>query len=330
VEVPDGSSNDISRVIRIDYGDSDYADLAHEALKSWKAEPKYRGIFQTANYILAGFGSSHGRAWVDKARAALKANGLDQPLTRDTQEIKNKYPMIHGHLGGPEFYGYDNDRAGWVDASKAIALLRNECLDLGISFLVGHAGTVIGLDKDSSSRRIDSVQTLSGTTIKGDVFVVAAGAWTSGLINMYGSTLANAQVIGYLRLSEEEVERYADLPILQQITTGWFNLPPHKETRFLKMAIHGWGYTRTPGKGELNSNTSSSPRAWPVHRANFVPAEAQKVLRDGLIDMLPELRDRPFEQVALCWYTDTPTGDFIMDFHPDFENVFVANGGSGQ
>jgi sarcosine oxidase/L-pipecolate oxidase len=42
--VPDGSSNDISRVIRFDYGDAVYAEIAKEAFHLWKT-PDYQEAF---------------------------------------------------------------------------------------------------------------------------------------------------------------------------------------------------------------------------------------------------------------------------------------------
>jgi len=47
-------------------------------------------------------------------------------------------------------------------------------------------------------------------------------------------------------------------------------------------------------------------------------------------DIFPDLEPRGFEKVGLCWYNDTPSGDFIMDYHPDHKNLFIATGGSGQ
>jgi sarcosine oxidase/L-pipecolate oxidase len=44
----------------------------------------------------------------------------------------------------------------------------------------------------------------------------------------------------------------------------------------------------------------------------------------------PELADRPFFKTRLCWYTDTATGDWIIDYHPSYKNLFVATGGSGH
>lgn len=107
---------------------------------------------------------------------------------------------------------------------------------------------------------------------------------------------------------------------------------PHPETQSFKMAIHGWGYTRRPKQGKqttIESNVSSPPQR-SDDRPDFVPADAEERLRKGLREMLPELPDRPFEKACLCWYTDTPTGDFIMDYHADFSNLLIAGGGSGQ
>lgn len=221
---------------------------------------------------------------------------------------------------------------GWADAAKAVAQLRDDCFELGVSFLCGRHGTVVGFDIDSS-KKIKAVQTLDGSKVDGDHFILSAGAWASGLVPMYNSTLSTAQVLGYVRLTPQEMEKYQNLPIYSNFSTGWFNFPPHKETQTLKMAIHGWGYTRTPTADDHNSvksNISSPPLIPPRQRINYVPADGEVRLREGLREILPELGNRPFEKLAMCWYTDTPTGDFIMDWHPDYSNLFVGGAGSGQ
>ena len=44
----------------------------------------------------------------------------------------------------------------------------------------------------------------------------------------------------------------------------------------------------------------------------------------------PELKERPFTANRICWYTDTATGDFLISYHPHWEGLFVATGGSGH
>ncbi|EXJ55485.1 hypothetical protein A1O7_08412 [Cladophialophora yegresii CBS 114405] len=223
--------------------------------------------------------------------------------------------------------------SGWVDANKAITQLRDECVELGVSFITGRAGTATGFRTDSQGVT-QAVATLAGVPVTGDKFVLAAGAWAARLASFYNSTLSTAQIVGYMRLTPEEMRRLETLPIYINFSTDWFNFPPHGETQLLKMAVHGWGYTRRPDKDDpvITADCLSSPPLQPARstRPNFVPVDGESRLRQGLREILPELAGRPFERLALCWYTDTPSGDFIIDYHPDYKNLLVAGGGSGQ
>lgn len=328
--VPDGSSNDISRVVRFDYADEDYFKIAFEAYQKWKS-PRYAGIFHQTPYILAFSEGGLGKDWVSKTTSVLTKHHRPFNPLPDAETVKRVYPTLTGNLT-PQFAGYHNLEAGWVDANKALCQLRDECLDLGVSFVSGHAGTVTGFSTDAQGQ-ITAVRTLKGTSIQGDRFVLAAGAWASSLVPMHNSTLATGQVVGYIQLTESEMQKYEKLPIYANFTSGWFNFPPHKDTKMLKMAVHGWGYTRMPDEKEeaVVRPEGSAPPFFPVHnRPNFVPADGEFRLRQGLIEILPEFANRAFDRLALCWYTDTPTGDFIMDYHPDHQNLLVAGGGSGQ
>lgn len=136
------------------------------------------------------------------------------------------------------------------------------------------------------------------------------------------------------------MEKYSTLPIYMNFTSGWFVFPPHRDTVYLKFVIHGLGYTRTEEQADsshANTTTMSEkqPLSTPPHRprnkrSNFAPADGVRRLRAGLQEVLPELASRPLDLTTTCWYTDTPTGDFIIDYHHDYANLFLATGGSGQ
>lgn len=272
------------------------------------------------------------RAWIEGVTSALRKHDLPYTRLPNADAAKRAFPMLSGDLAVPGFSGYYNSQAGWADAAKAIAQLRDECIELGVSFISGRAGTAIKFETHASGE-IQAVRTAAGTTVESDQFVLAAGAWSPGLASMYNSTLSTAQVIAYLPLTEEEMQKYKNLPIYANFSTGWFNFPPHEETRMLKFAVHGWGYTRKPTPEEPNvdrSNISLPPLRAAKARPNFAPPDGEERLRQGLREILPELADREFDRLSVCWYTDTPSGDFIMDFHPDHKNLFVAGGGSGQ
>ncbi|OJJ82583.1 uncharacterized protein ASPGLDRAFT_68007 [Aspergillus glaucus CBS 516.65] len=225
-------------------------------------QPKYKGIFYPAPYILTGAGNPYGESWIAKTTKAPTNRELPWTKLEDAAAAKRKYPVLSGKLATPKFSGYCNEDAGWADASKTVSQLRDDCLELG-HFL--HC-------------TIRGVKTLSGSMIQGDHFIVTAGAWMTGLVPMYNSTLVTAQV-------ESAGDR---------------------------------------------SYIPSPPRIPPRERANFAPPDGEQRLRQGLVEMFPELGDRPFERLALCWYTDTPSGDFIMDYHPDYRSLFVGGAGSGH
>ncbi|KAF4993082.1 hypothetical protein FGRMN_6697 [Fusarium graminum] len=281
--VPDGSSSDISRIIRFDYADTDYCSLAYDAYRRWSEDPKYKGIFYPTDYIIAGSRSTTDKSWTDKTIAQLEKRHLPYTRLPDAAAAKDRFPILTGALAQPNFEGYLNKSGGWADANKAIKQLRDECLELGISFIAGPAGTIVGFDSDSQGV-IKAVQTVGGTPIIGDHFVLAAGAWASGLVPTYNSTLSTAQALGFLRLTESEMVKYKDLPIYVNYTTGWFNFPPHQDTNMLKFAVHGWGYTRAPSQDDNNAIKSniSVPPAVSRERKNFVPVDAEQRLRAGL------------------------------------------------
>lgn len=326
--MPDGSSVDISRTIRFDYGDPIYSKLAKEAYDEWMTSPHYTEIFKQTPFVLASSNAS-GRSYIANCSSSLDALGLAWSECRSADDVKARFPELSGSLA-PNFYGYYNCDAGWADAERAVANFRDRCIDSGVSFLSDARGTVTGFDTEASGK-ITSVSTESGVNVTGDLFVLAAGAWSSRLVSMHQSILATGQVLVLMKLSSEEMERYRNMPIYMNFSSGWFSFPPHDRSGYLKFAVHGRGYTRSHHNNGRKSVMLSSPPSRPKHaRENFAPSDGVDRLRAGLKEVLPELASRPFDRVAVCWYTDTPTGDFIVDYHPDHANLLVATGGSGQ
>lgn len=305
--------------------------VAHEAYQRWRNLPKYRDIFHPTRFLQVGTRSSSGdNTWADKTTAQLTKRGLPWKMLNDADAAKRVFPEITGAITEGEFVGYHHEQAGWADAAKAVSQLRDDCIEVGVSFICGPEGTVTGFEMVTRDT-IWALRTAAGTLVQGDHFILAAGAWTTGLVDMYNSTLSTGQVVGFMRLTDAEMERYKDNPVCLNFSTGWFCFPPHRDGNYLKFAVHGRGYTRAPGEDVSEMSPVSLPPTKPRRqRADFVPADGEQRLRDGLRMLFPELAGRPFDKVAMCWYTDTPTGDFIMDYHPEYKNLFIGGGGSGQ
>ncbi|CAN9149748.1 unnamed protein product [Alternaria alternata] len=263
-------------------------------------------------------------SWIDRCIRELETLRLPYERLDSASTTKRIFPMLSGPLIEPDLYGYCNRAAGWADATKGILHFRNLCIENGVSFISGARGTVTGFDEDASGNII-AVQTASGHTVEGKHYILAAGAWSNKLVPMYNSTLATGQVLGYVKLAPGEIQRLKDMPIYINMETGWFVFPPHEETGLLKCAVHGWGYTCSDNDGL--SSPVTAPRG---ERVDFAPADGLQRLRNGLREVFPDIAERGFDRTAVCWYNDTPTGDFIMDYHPDYQNLFLATGGSGH
>jgi len=61
-----------------------------------------------------------------------------------------------------------------------------------------------------------------------------------------------------------------------------------------------------------------------------VSAESVVEANCFLAERFPALRDVPLTESRVCQYENTSTGDFLIDRHPDFDNVWLVGGGSGH
>lgn len=150
---------------------------------------------------------------------------------------------------------------------------------------------MVDFEHETTTGRLTAATTLSGTSFHADLFVLATGAWTSNIANMFGSALATGQVLGFFKLTQAEMQSYRNLPIYQNVSTGWFCFSPHEETGYLKCAIHGKGHTRMIQQGydfaflrgeniqkqRQDDAEISSPSARMVgERKNFTPLDGKR------------------------------------------------------
>jgi sarcosine oxidase len=76
--------------------------------------------------------------------------------------------------------------------------------------------------------------------------------------------------------------------------------------------------------------------AFDRHGPEFDPDSGDRVAR-GLADAraflaerFPALAAAPLVESRVCQYENTSTGDFLIDRHPDFDNIWLVGGGSGH
>lgn len=250
--------------------------------------------------------------------------------------------------------GYVNWGSGWADAGRAMdrcvrmvmAVARERMGTEGrergrVVFKRGRARRLIFRDGEGEGKRRVVGATLDdGFDVLADLTIVAAGAWSGALVDLRGRAEARGQVLAYISLTDEERERLKDMPVVLNLSTGMFAIPPidnvsapppGQETGprdwVVKVARHAFGYANPTLVAPEGDDIVIS---LPATRFSPIPAEGEEACRSFLQKTIPWLGDRPFSSTRICWYTDTPTGDFLIDYHPEYEGLFLATGGSGH
>ncbi|KAJ6789825.1 hypothetical protein PWT90_04516 [Aphanocladium album] len=322
----DGSSVDISRIIRFDYGDELYGVMAREAVAGWAAE--YPDHYHQCGFLMLNEGQ--GFEYTRHCIEVDEALGRTIELYDDATRMRERAPGIPAKLEG--FKAFYNPKGGWADAASSIGQLASRCSQAGVSIVSGpRRGTVRTLLYEGA--RVAGVQTADGGTLRAALVVLAAGAWTNHLLRVTHASSASAQPVGFIRLTEAEAAGLRGMPVMINSNKGVFVFPPTPGTNILKVARHGYGYAtaETVDDGHTEPSVLSCPRRDANNaRHSYMPDDAQEGLRDGLRDLVPEFAERPWSRLRLCWYSDTPEGDFIVDNHPQVPGLFLATGGSGH
>ncbi|KAI0097252.1 DAO-domain-containing protein [Nemania sp. FL0031] len=292
------------------------------------------------------------RSWVNALALAHHENRpLDSVRLLPTASAISRASGTGGEWAD---WGYLNTAAGWADAERSMKWLYDRVVETGRVTFVN--GTVEALETETetetettqtggtpsgNAQRVTGARLSDGRSFSADLTIVAAGAWTPSLVDMTGQAVATGQCLAYLQLTDDEQAKLASMPVCLNLTDGCFAIPPRDN--ILKIARHSYGYLNPQpvshepltSNGVTSTTTAkpiSQPRTHLTDPSLSIPAEGASDLRRALRRMFPwpEIADRPFIKTRLCWYTDTATGDWIIDYHPSYENLFVATGGSGH
>jgi sarcosine oxidase / L-pipecolate oxidase len=265
--------------------------------------------------------------------------------------------------------GYVNKNSGWADAEAAVAFAFDKvCRLKRVEFITAVVERLLFSEPsaETGQREVQGAQLADGSVRRADLTILSAGAWTPSLLDMRGIASSSGQVLGYVDLTPEEQEVISKMPVVLNLSTGLFAIPPpapgeeagpmpegqggidwRKTRAVLKVARHGYGYqnpvdienpeprwserrrTHYPWTSKI---TPSLPYTSWDHKgeSSKFPAEAEKDLSSILSELVPSLAGKAFSNTRICWYLDTASGDFIVTYHPRYKNLFVATGGSGH
>ncbi|MGD0361723.1 MAG: FAD-dependent oxidoreductase, partial [Bryobacteraceae bacterium] len=119
----------------------------------------------------------------------------------------------------------------------------------------------------------------------------------------------------------------------------FFGTPPG-DPRFIPPAMPVWidfsdprgpyGFPDLENRGVKIALDRHGPPIDPDTADRIPSADSLAAAREFLGQRLPALRHAPLVEARVCQYENTSNGDFLIDRHPDFDNVWLVGGGSGH
>ena len=130
---PLAASTDISKIVRMEYGaDLQYMDMANTSIDRWKA---WNDLFKDTLYHEVGFlllcqrpMETEGQSFEWNSFQSLLQKGF-QPHRLDKKSITENYPVF---ANGKFVDGFFHSKAGFVEASRAVARLTDYARELGV------------------------------------------------------------------------------------------------------------------------------------------------------------------------------------------------------
>jgi glycine/D-amino acid oxidase-like deaminating enzyme len=301
------SSGDESRILRCGYGSAEiYSRFARRSRELWCELDARDGSTLPLWH-------SCGVLWLSPAGDKYATDTLST-LRRGQYPVEvlergvfeSRYPHL---LSDGDELRMIEPEGGVIMARRSVQALAAGLSRKGVALRSGRAL------KPSASGRVSSVRLTDGTELDGDRFVFACGPWLPVVFpDVLGSRIVpTRQVVVYFGTPAGD-DRFGatHTPALIDFAAGLYAIPS-LENRGLKVGIDTHGPRFDPDSGErvVDRESMTQARAWLARR-------------------LPALSDAPVVESRVCQYENTASGDFLIDRHPDHENLWVVGGGSGH
>jgi len=303
---PLAESTDISKIVRLDYGDDEtYTALMERALDAWRAWPARAYLHETGVLFASTSSLSPGGFEHDSFELLSRRGHRLERL--DAAELARRFPAFRrGHFAD----GYFNPAGGFAESGKVVAHLARQAADAGVT--LAPETPVASLLDDGS--RVVGLRTAAGAAHRADCVVVASGAWTPILVPaLHGLLRATGQPVVHFAPADPAPFEASRFPVFTSdiARTGYYGFPWHAGV--VKIANHGPGRRLTQ---------ASDPRA--------VSDEEVATLRAFVADALPALSAAPVVATRQCVYGDSPDDHFWIAPDPSRPGLVVAAGGSGH
>ena len=284
-----------------------YTEMAARALKLWtKYERKWKRHFLHRTGVLwmaTGRNDAFEHGSIEMLRTA-KIAYRELPL----MQMKRRWPQIN--FESIE-WGIFEPECGYLDARASCAAVVDAFLAAGGRYRQA-AVMADGLEDEP----LHSLALCDRSRLTADGFVFACGPWLGKLF---------PQTVGdFVRATRQDV---------------FFLGTPAGDFRFRDGQMPVWAdhrdhfYYGIPGsdlRGFKIADDTRGPVFDPTRGERIVSRETLTDIREYVAFRFPALKNAPLIETRVCQYEQTPDSHFIIDRHPQHENVWLVGGGSGH
>jgi sarcosine oxidase len=300
------SSGGESRIIRMGYGaDEIYTRFAMRSLPLWKeifAETGRPELFHKTGVLWIAPDSYQ---YAIDSLSTMQNNGVgcEQLTVRD---LRRRYPQISFE---DDAWGIFEPHSGVLMARRAVRAVVDQALGAGVDY------RNLGIARPSGQHKLESIATSTGEKISAGSFVFACGSWLPKIFpDVLGSRIF---------VSRQEIL--------------FFGVPPG-ERQFTQPAMPTWLYLKDEFYGMPDIESRGFKVAHDRHGAPVDPDTQSRVASPDAVESakefvarrFPALKNAPVVETRVCQYENTSNGDFLIDRHPQLENVWLVGGGSGH
>jgi sarcosine oxidase len=309
------SSGGETRVIRATYGSGRiYTQMAARALQLWQEYEQQWNLklfFRTGVLWMAGSDDSYERASLPlMSEAGVRFEKLS------AAECARRWPQIN--FDGISWSVYE-PASGYLAARRSCEAVLNAFIKAGGEYRQAEV-----MPGQIASHQMQGIKLGSGEALRADSYVFACGPWLGKLFPFLGPIITPTRQEVFFFGTAAGDPRFTDaqLPVWSDDSKGelqgfpgrhWFYGIPGNQWRGFKIADDTRGPTIDPTSMERK-----------VSDAGLAAARAYVRLR------FPDLVDAPLVESRVCQYENSTDQNFILDHHPEAQNVWVVGGGSGH
>ena len=301
------SSGGQTRVIRMGYGDQEiYTRWSMRSLGLWKSlfgNANRPSLFQPVGVLWMARGED---PLTTKTLATLQRLGVKHERL-DRAELERRWPQIDF---GPNTWAIHEPESGFLMAFHAVqATVEIATMGMGVEYLQELVAPPEG------KGRLASVTTRSGKTVSAGTFVFACGPWLPKVFpELLGDRIfpTRQETFYFGPAPGDERYRAGTMPVWVDFADEIYGIPDFKGRGF-KVAPDHHGPAFDPDTG-----------------SRLVTPETLAKVREFVARRFPGMKDAPLVGTDVCQYENTSNGDFLIDRHPERENVWLVGGGSGH